>query len=95
MRYKHHRRMQYFLFILSCVVGSRLIYQYKRASWLVNMKQVIHQSPNLHVVLNIHFQCPPLVTVWIYTILQLDLGPAVLSLFTVASFVWWKGIEIT
>jgi len=69
--------MQYFLFVLSCIVGSRLIYQYNRASWLVNMKQ-----------------CPPLVTVWIYTILQLDLGPAVLSLCTVASFVWWKGLEI-
>jgi hypothetical protein len=47
------------------------------------------------IVLNLyHVQCPPLVTVWIYTILQLDLGPAVLSLCTVASFVWWKGLEI-
>jgi hypothetical protein len=31
---------------------------------------------------------------WIYTICQLELGPAVVSLSAVASFVWWKGLEI-
>ncbi|KJA29975.1 hypothetical protein HYPSUDRAFT_32020 [Hypholoma sublateritium FD-334 SS-4] len=39
-------------------------------------------------------QCPPLATVWIYTVLQLDLGLAVGSLAAVGSFVWWKGLKI-
>ncbi|KAF6762698.1 hypothetical protein DFP72DRAFT_564463 [Ephemerocybe angulata] len=37
-------------------------------------------------------QDPPLATLWVYTIVHLDLGPAVLSLVTTGSFVWWKGL---
>ncbi|PFH51439.1 hypothetical protein AMATHDRAFT_74986 [Amanita thiersii Skay4041] len=40
-------------------------------------------------------QCPPLATLWIYTIVQLELGPAVLSLLTFGSFVWWKGLRLS
>ncbi|KAF8897454.1 hypothetical protein BD779DRAFT_1490944 [Infundibulicybe gibba] len=76
-RYKHHRRMQFFLFILSILVGPRMIYLINHASWLVNMRQ-----------------CPPLATLWVYTIVQLDLGPAVLNLITVGGFVWWKGLQL-
>ena len=32
--------MQFLLFIISIAVGSRMIYQFNRASWLVNMNQV-------------------------------------------------------
>jgi hypothetical protein len=32
--------MQLFLFLLSVLVGPRMIYLLKRGSWLVNMKQV-------------------------------------------------------
>ncbi|TFK55751.1 hypothetical protein OE88DRAFT_1652205 [Heliocybe sulcata] len=39
-------------------------------------------------------QCPPLATAWIYTIVQLDLGPAVLSLGIVFSWVWWAGMKL-
>ncbi|KAF8627227.1 hypothetical protein AX15_004465 [Amanita polypyramis BW_CC] len=39
-------------------------------------------------------QCPPLATMWIYAIVQLDLGPAVLSLVTVGGFIWWKGLRV-
>ncbi|TFK43617.1 hypothetical protein BDQ12DRAFT_731612 [Crucibulum laeve] len=39
-------------------------------------------------------QCPPLATIWIYTIVQLELSPAVVSLLTTASFVWWKGLKL-
>ncbi|KAG7449271.1 uncharacterized protein BT62DRAFT_888232 [Guyanagaster necrorhizus] len=38
-------------------------------------------------------QCPPLATIWVYTIFQLDLGPAVLNLIGVAAYVWWKGLK--
>ncbi|KAK0490969.1 hypothetical protein IW261DRAFT_1556134 [Armillaria novae-zelandiae] len=38
-------------------------------------------------------QCPPLATIWVYTILQLDLGPAVLNLAFVGAYVWWKGLK--
>ncbi|KAJ3987208.1 hypothetical protein F5890DRAFT_1571850 [Lentinula detonsa] len=38
-------------------------------------------------------QCPPLATIWIYTVLELDLGPTVISLMVTACFVWWKGLQ--
>ncbi|KAJ3811923.1 hypothetical protein EV368DRAFT_34211 [Lentinula lateritia] len=37
--------------------------------------------------------CPPLATIWIYTALELDLVPTVISLMVTASFVWWKGLQ--
>ncbi|KAH8118438.1 hypothetical protein DFH11DRAFT_672326 [Phellopilus nigrolimitatus] len=39
-------------------------------------------------------QCPPLGTIWIYTVAQLDLAPAVAALGTVAAFVKWKDLNI-
>ncbi|PBL02495.1 hypothetical protein ARMGADRAFT_891609, partial [Armillaria gallica] len=38
-------------------------------------------------------QCPSLATIWVYTIFQLDLGPAVLNLAFVVAYVWWKGLK--
>jgi len=40
-------------------------------------------------------QCPPLATIWIYTIVQLDLGPAVAALAMTAGFVWWEGLKLS
>jgi len=76
-RHKRDRRMQFILFIISIVVGSRMIYQFNRSSWLVNMSQ-----------------CPPLATIWIYTIIQLELIPAFLNLVVVGAFIWWKDLKI-
>ncbi|KDR83834.1 hypothetical protein GALMADRAFT_236245 [Galerina marginata CBS 339.88] len=39
-------------------------------------------------------QCPPLATVWIYTVVQLDLVAAVAGLLAVGGFVWWNGLKI-
>ncbi|THH12386.1 hypothetical protein EW145_g43 [Phellinidium pouzarii] len=41
-----------------------------------------------------NLQCPPLGTMWIYTIVQLDLLPAVIGLGLVAGFVKWKDLKI-
>ncbi|KAK0468306.1 uncharacterized protein EV420DRAFT_1503711 [Desarmillaria tabescens] len=38
-------------------------------------------------------QCPPLATIWVYTIFQLNLGPAVLNLVIVVAYVWGKGLK--
>ncbi|KAF8913822.1 hypothetical protein CPB84DRAFT_1757642 [Gymnopilus junonius] len=76
-RYKQDRRIQLFLFVISTLVGSRMLYLWDNASFLVIMKQ-----------------CPPLVTVWIYTIVQLDLGAAVTALVVVGGFVWWQDITV-
>jgi len=76
-RHKRDRRMQLLLFIISIAIGSRMIYQFNHASWLVNMKE-----------------CPPLATIWIYTIIQLELIPAFLNLVVVGVFVWWKDLKI-
>ncbi|KAJ4466507.1 hypothetical protein J3R30DRAFT_3586965 [Lentinula aciculospora] len=75
-RHKRSRRIQIFLFLLSCIAGTRLMYLIALGSWLVNMRQ-----------------CPPLATIWIYTALELDLGPTVISLMLTAFFVWWKGLQ--
>ncbi|KAF9006463.1 hypothetical protein BDQ17DRAFT_1351791 [Cyathus striatus] len=54
--------------------------------------RMIYQVNRASWLINMR-QCPPLATLWIYTIVQLDLGPAVLSLLTTWSFVWWKGLK--
>ena len=90
--------MQFLLFIISIAVGSRMIYQFNRASWLVNMNQVscdlerVRRTTTANSYL--HLQCPPLATIWIYTIIQLELVPAFLNLVVVGAFVWWKDLKI-
>jgi hypothetical protein len=69
--------MQFLLFWLSVVAGTRMLYLLKRGSWLVNMKQ-----------------SPPLATIWVYTIVQLELGAAFLNLVVVGGWLWWKGISL-
>ncbi|KAK0469931.1 uncharacterized protein EV420DRAFT_1497560 [Desarmillaria tabescens] len=39
-------------------------------------------------------QIPPLCTLWIYAIVQLELGPALLNLATVAAYVWWNSLKL-
>ena len=39
-------------------------------------------------------QCPPLGTIWVYTVIQLDLLYAVLALGVVAGYVKWEGLHI-
>ncbi|KAJ6516004.1 hypothetical protein C8R45DRAFT_1049479 [Mycena sanguinolenta] len=39
-------------------------------------------------------QCPPLVTLWVYVVIQLDLGLAVLNLAVVGAFCWWKKLDL-
>ncbi|KAJ7179909.1 hypothetical protein C8R43DRAFT_971072 [Mycena crocata] len=39
-------------------------------------------------------QCPPLVTLWVYIVIQLDLGLAVLNLTLVGGFCWWKQLDL-
>jgi hypothetical protein len=39
-RYKSHRRMKIFIFLLATAVGPRLIYLVNKANWITNMKQV-------------------------------------------------------
>jgi hypothetical protein len=39
-------------------------------------------------------QCPPLGTIWVYTIFQLDLVPAVLALSVVGFWVRWTGARL-
>ncbi|KAG6813490.1 hypothetical protein H0H92_010515 [Tricholoma furcatifolium] len=77
MRYKSQRSMQFFLFVLGALSGSRMIYLLNRGPWLVNMKQ-----------------CPPLATAWVYSVVQLELMPAVINLFVVGIYVWWQGLSL-
>lgn len=76
-RHKAHGKLQFLLFVLSVLAGSRLIYLINLGPWLLNMEQ-----------------CPPLATLWVYTIIQLDLIPAVSSLCAVAAYVWWFELRI-
>ena len=39
-------------------------------------------------------QAPPLATIWVYTIVQMDLGPATFSLMLVAAWVYYKDLRI-
>lgn len=39
-------------------------------------------------------QSPPLATMWIYAVVQLNLLPAILSLALVVGYGWWKGLKL-
>ncbi|KAJ7638733.1 hypothetical protein FB45DRAFT_1023502 [Roridomyces roridus] len=39
-------------------------------------------------------QVPPLITLWVYIVVQLDLGLACLNLLMVGAFYWWKGLNL-
>ncbi|OCH93590.1 hypothetical protein OBBRIDRAFT_724594 [Obba rivulosa] len=56
-----------------------------RFIWMIN-------HANWRVVMK---QCPPLATLWIYSILQLDLGPATLGLLFVGIFTWVTGLKLS
>jgi len=87
--------MQAALFFLSVASGTGLIYRVNYSNWLVNMQQVSGSwsTPKLRFFKGSE-QCPPLGTIWVYTILQLDLGPAVMALAAVAAWVWWSGAQL-
>jgi len=56
----------------------------------IRLIYVVNRS-NWRVVMR---QCPPLGTLWVYTIVQLQLLPAVGALSLVAGWVWWKDMQI-
>jgi len=55
--------------------------------------RMIYQVNYSNWLLNMQ-QCPPIGTIWVYTVLQLDLGPAALALSTVGIWVWWTGAQL-
>ncbi|KAF9651112.1 hypothetical protein BDM02DRAFT_3111137 [Thelephora ganbajun] len=75
-KHKRNRRVKYLFFIISLVVGPRLIWVVNRAAWRTVMQQA-----------------PPLAVLWIYTIFQMDLGPAVLSLIFVGVWFLQSGLR--
>lgn len=70
-----------------------MLYMLARVGFIKNMKQVCNTSWTQTYCLYPD-QCPPLATLWIYTIVQLDLGPAVLNLIFVGAYVWWKDLKL-
>ncbi|KAI0321815.1 hypothetical protein OF83DRAFT_1050570 [Amylostereum chailletii] len=76
-RHKADKTVQLVLFLMSIVVGIRMVHHVNYANWRVNMRET-----------------PPLGTIWVYTIVQLELGPAVLGLCAVAAWTWWSGMRI-
>ena len=94
LRYKHLRSVQALLFALSLLVSTRMIWLINRANYIKNMKQVrrVTVYPT-RPLLTLVVQDPPLATLWIFAIVQLDLGPSVASLLVTGAFVWWKGLK--
>ncbi|KAF8192508.1 hypothetical protein BJ912DRAFT_1057867 [Pholiota molesta] len=84
--------------ILSLFIFYTLRYKHTRrmqailfALSLVVGSRMLYLLDNASWLVNMK-QGPPLATVWIYTVMQLDLALAVGSLVCVAGFVWWKDI---
>ncbi|KAF8268240.1 hypothetical protein EI94DRAFT_1800621 [Lactarius quietus] len=76
--------------------------RYKHKRWaqaglfvlsVVSGTRMIYQVNYSNWLLNMQ-QCPPIGTIWVYTILQLDLGPSALALSTVGVWVWWTGARL-
>jgi len=74
-----------------------MIYILNHADWTQNKRQVLLYVSAYGLDAKAELrppQCPPLATIWVYTVLQLDLGPAVLNLVVVGIFVWLKGLKL-
>ncbi|KAF8505589.1 hypothetical protein F5888DRAFT_1604594 [Russula emetica] len=76
--------------------------RYKQTRWMQAFLFVLSVASGARMIYQVNYsnwrvnmqQCPPLGTIWVYTVLQLDLGPAVLALSAVAFWVWWTGAQI-
>jgi hypothetical protein len=80
------------LFLTAILAGPRMIWLVNKGSWLYVTRQVCYPLI-FRFVPNLASKAPPLGTIWIYTIIQLNLMPAVASLiivFGLAKFMNWK-----
>ncbi|KAI0269163.1 hypothetical protein BC834DRAFT_820423 [Gloeopeniophorella convolvens] len=76
--------------------------RYKHTRWLQASLFVLSVAAGTRMIYQVNYanwlvnmqQCPPLATIWVYTILQLDLGPSVLALASVGLWVWWTGARL-
>ena len=98
-RYKNTRPVQSLLFFLALGCGGRLIWIINYSNWRRVMSLVRDLFVTSHSLLmprrGAHvMQAPPLATIWVYTIVQMDLGPATFSLMLVAAWVYYKDLRI-
>ncbi|KAH9999340.1 hypothetical protein BJV77DRAFT_976748 [Russula vinacea] len=76
--------------------------RYKPTRWMQASLFVLSVASGTRMIYQVNYsnwrvnmqQCPPLGTIWVYTVLQLDLGPAVIALSAVAFWVWWTGARL-
>ncbi|KAI9512167.1 hypothetical protein F5148DRAFT_973819 [Russula earlei] len=76
--------------------------RYKHTRWLQVAFFVLSVASGTRMIYQVNYsnwlvnmrQCPPLGTIWVYTVVQLDLGPAVMALSAVALWVWWTGARL-
>jgi len=76
--------------------------RYKHTRWIQASFVVLSVASGTRMIYHVNHsnwqvtmqQCPPLGTIWVYTILQLDLGPAVLALCAVGVWVRWTGARL-
>jgi len=76
--------------------------RYKRTRWAQASFFVLSVASGTRMIYQVNYanwlvnmqQSPPLGTIWVYTIILLDLGPAVLALGAVGLWVWWTGARI-
>ena len=96
-RHKANPRMQIALFLLSLGVGPRMIWLINWGSWLVNMRQVccFHLGRWCLQFISFVCKCPQFATIWLYTIVQLNLNWAVLSLVMIGAWAWFTGMKLT
>ena len=89
--------MQAAFFLIACGAGGRLVWLINRGNWRVVMRQVrrhVFQAGGCNFTTHDSFQSPPLATAWIYSIVQLNLVPSVVSLAGVTAYSWWKGLKL-
>ncbi|KAL4081800.1 hypothetical protein V8B97DRAFT_1925384 [Scleroderma yunnanense] len=94
IRHKHNIRVQVILFLLSLGVGPRMIWLVNRGSWLTNMAQVRRLPFPVAALFTAILQCPQSATIWLYTVLQLNLPLALLSLGLIGAWTWWSGLKL-
>lgn len=41
-----------------------------------------------------YHQCPQFATIWLYTVIQLKLSFALLSLVLIGGWTWWTGLKL-
>ena len=96
-RYEKHWITNPLLMTTSILAGSRLVWLMNKANWRMVTEQVRLRNPDLRRVSDypvLEWKAPPVGTLWVFAIVQLPVGRAVITLLVVLLWGWHSKMRL-